>query len=157
MPSPDKDIKLQEQVKSLYEIMQEEKVEELEIKSPDLKLHIRRKGRNVVHQVVQQHVSGNLGTQHFEQSPEQPKTEIVAGDTKKSPITGMFYRSPSPASPMFVKEGDVVESGKTLCIIEAMKVMNEIKATEKIKIVNILVENGKAVERDQDLFIIEKL
>lgn len=157
MPTPDKDIKLQDQVKSLYEMMCEEKVEEIEIKSPDLKLHIRRKGRNVVHQVVQQHVSGNLGTQHFEQITEQPKTESIAGDTKKSPITGMFYRSPSPASPMFVKEGDVVESGKTLCIIEAMKVMNEIKATEKVKIVSILVENGKAVERDQDLFIIEKL
>lgn len=157
MPTPDKDIKLQEQVKSLYEMMQEEKVEEIEIKSPDLKLHIRRKGRNVVHQFAQQHVSGNLGTQHFEQGLEQPKNESIAGDTKKSPITGMFYRSPSPASPMFVKEGDVVEAGKTLCIIEAMKVMNEIKATEKVKIVSILVENGKAVERDQDLFIIEKL
>ncbi|MDD5021313.1 MAG: hypothetical protein PHR82_04130 [Endomicrobiaceae bacterium] len=157
MPSPDKDIKLQEQVQSLYEMMQEEKVEELEIKSPDLKLHIRRKGRNVVHQISHQHVSGNLGTQHFEQSPETPKIQSVEGDTKKSPITGMFYRSPSPSLPMFVKEGDIVDTGKTLCIIEAMKVMNEIKATEKIKIVNILVENGKPVERDQDLFIIEKL
>ena len=158
MPSPDKDIKLNDQVKSLYEMMCEEKVEEIEIKSPDLKLHIRRKGRNVVQQFAQQHTAVNVGVQNFEQSqPEQPKTESVAGDTKKSPITGMFYRSPSPASPMFVKEGDVVDAGKTLCIVEAMKVMNEIKATEKIKIVSILVENGKAVERDQDLFVIEKL
>ena len=157
MPSPEKDIKLQEQVKSLYEMMKEEKVEEIEIKSTDLKLHIRRKGRSVVHQVAQQHVSGHLGTQHFEQSMEHPKTQSIEGDTKKSPITGMFYRSPSPALPMFVKEGDIVDTGKTLCIIEAMKVMNEIKATEKIKIINILVENGKPVERDQDLFIIEKV
>ena len=155
MPSPEKDIKLQEQVKSLYEIMQEEKVEELEIKSPDLKLHIRRKGSNIVRHVH------NVGSSDFmpqaEQSFSEQKNPVITGFTKKSPITGMFYRAPSPASPMFVKEGDVGDAGKTLCIVEAMKVMNEIKATEKMKIVNILVENGKPVERDQDLFIIEKL
>ncbi len=156
MPSPEKDIKLQEQVKSLYEIMQEEKVEELEIKSPDLKLHIRRKGHNAVRHVIQ-NTAANDSAFQAEQTFAEQKNPVITGFTKKSPITGMFYRAPSPASPMFVKEGDVVDAGKTLCIVEAMKVMNEIKATEKMKIVNILVENGKPVERDQDLFIIEKL
>lgn len=156
MPSPEKDVKLQEQVKSLYEIMQEEKVEELEIKSPDLKLHIRRKGHNAVRHVIQ-NAAANDSAFQAEQTFAEQKNPVITGFTKKSPITGMFYRSPSPASPMFVKEGDVVDAGKTLCIVEAMKVMNEIKATEKMKIVNILVENGKPVERDQDLFIIEKL
>ena len=58
---------------------------------------------------------------------------------------------------MFVKEGDVVDVGKTLCIIEAMKVMNEIKATEKVKILKILVENGSPITTGQSLFSVEKL
>jgi biotin carboxyl carrier protein len=58
---------------------------------------------------------------------------------------------------MFVKEGDIVDSGKTLCIVEAMKVMNEIKATEKAKIVKVLVENGQPITSQQDLFVIEKM
>ena len=58
---------------------------------------------------------------------------------------------------MFVKEGDVVEVGSTLCIIEAMKVMNEIKATDKVKIIKILIENGQSVNSQQDLFVVEKI
>ncbi len=155
MPSAEKDTNLQHQIQSLYEIMQEEKVEEIEIKSPDLRVHIRRKGANTGRHAVQ-HSHG--APVEPEQISEQPKAQqSVAGDTMKSPINGTFYRSPSPSSPMYVKEGDVVDTGKTLCIVEAMKVMNEIKATEKMKIVSIIAENGKTVEKDQDLFVIEKL
>ncbi len=81
----------------------------------------------------------------------------ISGDTIKSPIMGVFYRAPSPTSSSFVKEGDVVAPGKTLCIVEAMKVMNEIKAEVKMKIVKILVENGNPVTAGQDLFVIEKV
>lgn len=148
-----KENNLEEKVKSLYEVMQQEKVEEIKINSDDMKLHIRRKNysRPQVQRVAQ------VTTTSAQQEITEPQQEIVSESTIKSPITGVFYRSPSPTSPMFVKEGDVVETGKTLCIIEAMKVMNEIKATERAKIVKILVENGQPVNSQQDLFVIEKM
>jgi acetyl-CoA carboxylase biotin carboxyl carrier protein len=72
-----------------------------------------------------------------------------------SPMVGTFYRSPSPEAPMFVKEGDVVNEETVLCIIEATKLMNEIKAEARGKIVRILVENGMPVEFNQPLFVLE--
>ncbi len=75
----------------------------------------------------------------------------------KSPLVGTFYESPSPTSPPFVKLGDVVMPDTTVCIVEAMKVMNEIKAEVKGKIVKICKMNGSSVKADEDLFIIEKM
>lgn len=75
--------------------------------------------------------------------------------TVLSPMVGTFYRSPSPESPSFVKEGDVVNEETVLCIIEAMKLMNEIKAEARGKIIKILVENGMPVEFNQPLFVLE--
>jgi biotin carboxyl carrier protein len=69
----------------------------------------------------------------------------------------VFYKSPVPSSPVFVNEGDIVDIGKTVCIIEAMKVMNEIKATFRAKILKVLAENGKSVDSGQDLFEVEKV
>ena len=150
-----KENNLEEKVKSLYEVMQQEKVEEIRIDSSDMKLHIRRKNYSrPVQRVVQSTATAPV---RQEETSSVPQQEVVLGEsTIKSPITGVFYRSPSPTSPMFVKEGDVVETGKTLCIVEAMKVMNEIKATERAKIVQVLVENGEAITSQQDLFVIEK-
>lgn len=144
---------LEEKVKSLYEVMQQEKVEEIRINSDDMKLHIRRKNYSrPVQRVVQ------VPTQTIQENNNtEAQQTVISESTIKSPITGVFYRSPSPTSPMFVKEGDVVDSGKTLCIVEAMKVMNEIKATERAKIVKVLVENGQPINSQQDLFIIEKM
>ena len=151
-----KENNLEEKVKSLYEVMQQEKVEEIRIDSSDMKLHIRRKNYSRPVQRVAQSTANAPAKQ--EVSSPEPQQEVVLGEsTIKSPITGVFYRSPSPTSPMFVKEGDVVEVGKTLCIVEAMKVMNEIKATERAKIVKVLVENGESINSQQDLFVIEKM
>ncbi len=150
-----KENNLEEKVKSLYEVMQQEKVEEIRIDSSDIKLHIRRKNYS---RPVQRVVPQVQQSQPVQQETAAAPQQVVSGDsTIKSPITGVFYRSPSPTSPMFVKEGDVVESGKTLCIVEAMKVMNEIKATERAKIVKVLVENGESITSQQDLFVIEKM
>ena len=149
-----KENNLEEKVKSLYEVMQQEKVEEIRINSYDVKLHIRRKNYSRPVQKVAQPAIQNVS----QENTTAPQQEIIVGEsTIKSPITGVFYRSPSPTSPMFVKEGDVVETGKTLCIVEAMKVMNEIKATERAKIVKVLVENGQPITSQQDLFVIEKM
>ncbi len=155
-----KESNLEEKVKSLYEVMQEEKIEVLDIKSSDMKVYIRRKNPNAQNIQVKGKVApsqvSNLQTQDTVQQNTM-QNELQEGSTITSPITGVFYRSPSPSSPMFVKEGDVVDVGKTLCIIEAMKVMNEVKATEKIKILKILVENGNPITAGQDLFSVEKL
>lgn len=74
----------------------------------------------------------------------------------KSPLVGTFYRSPKPGSPPFAREGEAVKPDKVLCIIEAMKVMNEIKAPFEGKIVEVLAKDGQAVEFGAPLFLIEK-
>ena len=74
----------------------------------------------------------------------------------KSPIVGTFYRSPAPDAAPFIQVGSVIRPGAVLCIIEAMKLMNEIEADVSGKIVKIMVENGQPVEYDQTLFLVEK-
>jgi acetyl-CoA carboxylase biotin carboxyl carrier protein len=74
----------------------------------------------------------------------------------KSSMMGIFSRAPSPSSPPFAKEGDSVKPGQVLCIIEAMKVFNELKAESAGSVVKVLVENGKPVKAGQDLFWIQR-
>ncbi len=81
---------------------------------------------------------------------EEPPGHVV-----KSPMVGTFYRSPSPGAPEFIEQGAVVKPGDTLCIIEAMKLLNEIEAEVGGTVKKILVENGQPVEYGQPLFIIE--
>jgi len=83
--------------------------------------------------------------------------EEIAGDKILSPMVGTYYASPSPDSPAFVKEGDVVKKGQPLAILEAMKIMNELEAEFDCKILKILVEDGKPVEYDMPLFVVEKM
>ena len=78
----------------------------------------------------------------------------VSGKAIKSPMVGVFYAAPSPDRPPFVNVGDTVKKGDVVCIIEAMKIMNEITATESGTITEVLVENGDVVEYDQPLFTI---
>ena len=79
-----------------------------------------------------------------------------AGTAIKSPMMGIFYRAPSPSSPPFCKEGELVKPGHVICMIEAMKVFNEIKAEYPCTIVKYLVENGKPVKSGQDLIIVAR-
>ena len=85
-----------------------------------------------------------------------PQPALVSDNVKiSSPMVGTFYRAPSPESPLFVEEGDRVTAGQTLCIIEAMKIMNEIESEVTGRISKILIENAQAVEYGQALFVIE--
>lgn len=88
---------------------------------------------------------------------EEPKEveSTVKGESLLSPMPGTFYSSPTPDDPVFVSKGDTVKKGTTLCIIEAMKIMNEIEAECDGKIVDILVNNSEPVEYNQPLFIID--
>jgi len=87
-------------------------------------------------------------------APEAPAAE-PAGHAVKSPMVGTFYRSSSPGSNAFVEIGSVVKEGDTICIIEAMKILNEIESDKSGTVTKILSENGQAVEYGQSLFIIE--
>lgn len=126
---------------SYYKIMCEQNLEELKVENKTFSLKIKRKSKKIP------------------PTPLQPTTippqNPIKYKTITSPLTGTFYRTPSPTSPPFVKENDVIEVGTTLCIIEAMKVMNEIKSNIKGKVVKILVENGSPVKQGQELFWIE--
>ena len=84
-------------------------------------------------------------------------TAQVCGDTINAPMVGTFYASPSPEASAFVKTGDIVKKGQTLCILEAMKIMNEVEAEFDCKIVQILVDDASPVEYDMPLFVIEKM
>ena len=83
-------------------------------------------------------------------APAQP-----AGHTVKSPMVGTFYRASSPGAKAFVEVGDTVKEGDTICIVEAMKILNEIEADKSGTVTQILVQNGQAVEYGQALFVIE--
>jgi acetyl-CoA carboxylase biotin carboxyl carrier protein len=88
-------------------------------------------------------------------SPSEASGPSTQGETIVSPLAGIFYRSPNPEADPFVNESDQISEGQTLCIVEAMKLMNEITAERACKVAKILVENAEAVEEGQPLFIIE--
>ncbi|HSO80740.1 MAG TPA: acetyl-CoA carboxylase biotin carboxyl carrier protein, partial [Chromatiaceae bacterium] len=89
------------------------------------------------------------------QDPSLPGADIPEGNLVRSPMVGTFYRSPSPGSRSFVEEGSSVKVGDTLCIIEAMKILNQIECEKAGTIRRILVENGQPVEYNEPLFVID--
>ena len=146
------DASIKDRVSALYELMTSEHLDELEIRENDFYLFIKRKSKTSAPAVVHVPVVQAPAPAAAAGAP----VAAASGPTVKSPIIGVFYQASSPTAPSFVKEGDVVSQGKTLCIVEAMKVMNEIKADYRMKIVKILVENGKPIVSGQDLFMVEK-
>lgn len=137
-----------EEILEYHKFMCEEGLEELEIEEADFKLKIRRKSAR------------DKSKGHASAKPKEPGAKIPEaplGETVNSPLLGIFYRSPSPSADPFVAEGKTMEKNSILCVVEAMKVMNEIRAEKRCKVLNILVENGKQVTPGQPLFVIESL
>ncbi len=81
----------------------------------------------------------------------------ISGDTIDSPMVGTYYSAPSPDSAPFVKVGDTIKKGQAVAVLEAMKIMNELEAEFDCKVVEILVQDGQAVEYDMPLFVVEKI
>jgi acetyl-CoA carboxylase biotin carboxyl carrier protein len=146
-------------VKKLIELLEESGIAELEIKEGEESVRISRLTSTVVQSVAPlaaapvAAAAAPVGAASA--PPANQETEDASGHQVKSPMVGTFYGAASPTSGPFVTQGQQVNAGDTLCIIEAMKMMNQIEADKAGTIRSILVEDGSPVEFDQVLFIIE--
>lgn len=137
-----------------YEIMRAHDLTELEIKEGDRYIKLSRATPTVT-VVSAASAVAPVASVHVPAAPTPPSKSPHHPVT--SPLAGMFYRSPGPSAPPFVKEGDKVAFGDVLCIVEAMKVMNEIRSDRPGVIHKIMTENGKPVSAGQELFLIDSL
>lgn len=140
------------EIKEVYEYMIKNNLDVIEYSNGDDHIKLVRKSP-----VQNVHIIQSQTTPITQTTSAKPQTQQILGETIKSPMSGIFYRASSPSSPPYVREGDVVEPNTIVCLIEAMKVFNEIKSEYKCKIVKCLVENGKFVNEGDPLFSIEKL
>ena len=156
-------------IKKLVDLMEERGVVELELEDRKGKIRLVRENHRapapvasapaplppLAHSVVLPVVpAASVAT-----SPEQGAEELAPalGLTITSPMVGTFYRAPSPDAQPYVNVGSVVEKGEVVCVIEAMKMMNEIQAEARGRVLKILVENGQPIEYEQPLFLLEPL
>jgi len=149
-------------LKTLIDLVSDSNVSELEITEAEGKVRIVKGGGAMVQTYAQpvyqqmQHAQPQAAPAAAAPAPAVAVVEEApSGHTVKSPMVGTFYRSASPGAKAFVEIGAVVKEGETICIIEAMKILNEIEADKAGTISKILCENGQAVEYGQPLFIIE--
>ena len=152
-----------QQIEQLFQFMTEHNLEEFEYSRGDLHIRLRKPSSGLVLSAsraasVPEIIVANSGTAAG--AAEAAASAPTASESRltedlhlvKSPIVGTFYGSPSPGSEPFVKVGAFVETGQTLCIVEAMKLMNEIESDESGEVVRVFVENGQPVEYGQPLF-----
>jgi acetyl-CoA carboxylase biotin carboxyl carrier protein len=156
------------QIKRLIKLVESSNIEELEIQEEGFQVRIT-KGKSEsniqytanIPQMVQP-ASNPPHHVHQEAHIHEAHLKNVEGEKSEnlmeicSPMVGTFYKSPAPDSGPYVKEGDIIQPGQVLCIVEAMKLMNEIEAEISGKIVKILVEDAQPVEYNQPLFLVEK-
>ena len=139
-------------IKKLIEMLQDSDLKEIEVSQGDESVRISRDNSSQTSEPIIQkqvvHEASNIVSQ------EEIPQEEVKGDKVTSPIVGTFYRKPSPDKDPFIKVGDEVQEGDILCIIEAMKMMNEIKSDFSGKVVSIEVEDGQPVEYGQHIITI---
>jgi acetyl-CoA carboxylase biotin carboxyl carrier protein len=100
--------------------------------------------------------AGGASSASADSAPADSRSDLPEGEIVRSPMVGTFYSAPNPDSPAFVKEGGSVAVGDTLCLIEAMKMFNQIESEVAGKVVGVLVEDGQPVEFDEPLFVIQK-
>lgn len=138
------------EIKEIYGLMVEQGLTQLAVEKKDNKLFLRRgiKTESTLHH---RHIAPIAAP--VDEKKEQDLNCLPV----KSPLIGVFYNAPSPESKPFVEVGNAVEKGATLCIVEAMKVMNEIPSPVRGKVIKILGSNGKSVQAEQDLFLLQPL
>jgi acetyl-CoA carboxylase biotin carboxyl carrier protein len=157
------------EIQDLIKFVAKSGVTEVEIERKDFKIVIRAKSNAKEQTIIQTTVPAVQSVAQplqvaaapvAQPAAEAPKAQAPTGDdskyiTVKSPMIGTFYRSPGPDKPAFVAVGDTIKAGDKICIIEAMKLFNEIEAEVSGKIVKVLVDDAKPVEYDQPLFLVE--
>lgn len=156
-----------EKIQDLIQFVAESGANEVKLEMEDFKITIRKGSGKSKEVVVTQQMPAAAAQQQVQepvvqqqaapaaQKEEQAQEEDSNLITMKSPIIGTFYRKPSPDKPSFVEVGDTVKEGDVLCVIEAMKLFNEIESEMSGKIVKVLVDDASPVEFDQPLFLIE--
>lgn len=160
-----------EEIERLVQIVEKADIAELEVSGWGRKVRIKKYLQNTVlngQGAVQQYTVPVTSPQSLalplEKSGTQPanaespvEKPVAEGEEIKSPMVGTFYRSPAPDAESYVKVGDTVKEGQVLCIIEAMKLMNEVEAEFPCKVLEILIENSQPVEYNQSLFLVERI
>ena len=146
------------EIKELAILMNSEGLSDIELKIPGMEIKLKKSGNTVLTTTIPS--SESCSIESFNQEKIENNLEVkpqrsINCKEIKSPIVGTFYGSASPESPAYVKVGDTIKKGDILCIIEAMKMMNEIEAEFDGKIAEILSPNESAVEYGQTLFVIE--
>lgn len=139
------------EIEKILEFMDKKGLAEFEYEKDGYRIKLRKKEANSVPMVAMQQIPANNVSQAVETKKENGNVHTV-----RAPLVGTFYRSPKPGAPPFVQLGDEVTSEKVICIIEAMKVMNEIKAEVRGVIREVLAKDGEAVQYGDALFVIEK-
>jgi acetyl-CoA carboxylase biotin carboxyl carrier protein len=149
------------EIKSLIKMVMESDISEFELENSEEKIKIKRGSvQEIVHYQTPQQIT--LQQPSVLHAAESPVTPIAApaeekGESVTSPIVGTFYRAPAPDAPPYVEVGQIIEKGQVLCIVEAMKLMNEIEAEYRCKIIKICKENAQPVEFNDVLFVVEQL
>jgi acetyl-CoA carboxylase biotin carboxyl carrier protein len=157
-------------IQQLIDFISQSGLDEVNIETSDLKISVKRYGSGVSAAAVAAPVQAvaalapvaapapqSAATPTAPAAVAAPKADTSAYATIKSPMIGTFYRSATPDSPLFVEVGDNISEGKVVCIIEAMKLFNEIESEISGRIVKVLVENATPVEYDQPLFLVEPI
>jgi len=148
-------------IQNLIKFVAKSGVHEVKLEMKDVKINIRNeaKGKTIVQAApqAQQLIAAPVAEtiQAAPAVPTQEANEEAKYDTITSPIIGTFYRKPSPDKPTFVNVGDMVQNDSVVCIVEAMKLFNEIEAEVSGKIVKVLVEDGTPIEFGQPLFLVD--
>ena len=145
----------QDKVKEVIDILENSNVNEIEVTFWGRKIRVVKNASNVISSTSSSSDLGKIKSPNVEETNDKPSTADDTGEKVLSPMPGVFYSAQSPDKPPFVSEGDQVKIGQTLCIIESMKIMNEIESEQSGIIKKILVNNSDPVEFNQPLFIIE--
>lgn len=144
-------------IKAIYKFLRETDIVEFELEGPDGKVRLKRGGVNIKSVLSEPASDVEQPLREAGQEEAAPAPEKKAENVKivTSPMVGTFYRAPSPEAQSFVELGSIVNKGQALCIIEAMKLMNEVESEFSGKIISILVENGQPVEYGEPLFHVQ--
>ncbi len=143
-------------IKELVELMNDNNLVEVEVEQEGLKIKLSKKAQGMVEQIVAPVVQHQAPVALSQAEPSQASPESEKNTKEiKAPMVGTFYRAPSPDIAPYVEVGSTVQKGEVICIVEAMKLMNEVKSEHTGKIVAICLENAEAVEFGQTMFVVE--